>query len=142
MAGEGMYLGIGGGYSFQTDIHAHNDTDFLNLKSNGGGLVAGTLGFKFDQIPLRMEFEGGYARHDLDSYTFNGTKFDLSGNTEIISYLGNLVYDWQIAPDWALSLGGGVGVGTFHINAFDPTLSTTFGAWSDHAVDVAAASAA
>jgi hypothetical protein len=108
----GWYVGAGAGWSGQNAIkwqdpfgnsgefHAHNNP-----------IVFGSIGYKLPDIPFRAEVEGGYTWHGLYGFDADGANFPSSGHANLSHVMVNGLYDFPIAPLWAITVGGGVGVG-------------------------------
>ncbi|MBV9904773.1 MAG: outer membrane beta-barrel protein, partial [Alphaproteobacteria bacterium] len=107
LAGEGWYIGLGGGYSNPEPMKIRTAPPLsvpASLRLKDSGVVIGGVGYKWDS-GLRLEVEDSYTSHDFRP-TSPGVAGTLSGSAELVSIMGNLVYDWQIGDRWALSLGG------------------------------------
>jgi opacity protein-like surface antigen len=124
-AGTGFYVGLGAGWDSQ------NNVDLSGLRppftsgqvvNNDGLIIAGTLGFKLPEFPVRFEFESSYDWHSASSINLGGTTYSATGHDNIAGELFNAIYDLPVAPGWNLYAGGGVGPGHVH---FVPTLSGT-----------------
>ena len=108
----GWYIGAGAGWSGQNaikwqdpfgnsgEIHAHNNP-----------IVFGSIGYKLSDMPFRAEIEGGYTWHGLYGFDADGANFPSSGHANLSHVMVNGLYDFPIAPLWAITVGGGVGVG-------------------------------
>lgn len=125
VAGEGLYIGLGAGFDSQNNI----TLDQLapppatgQISTNDGAVIAGTLGFKLPEFPLRLEFESGYDWHSVSSFQTGGITYSASGHSNIASELFNAIYDIPVAPQWNISVGGGLGPGHVY---FAPNLSST-----------------
>jgi hypothetical protein len=117
MAAEGWYLGLGGGWDGQSSIKATSQVNtnfFGSSKSGGAAIVAGTVGYAWDN-GLRLEDEIAWTGHDLTGLT--GPLVTAAGSATARGYssvstdMANLVYDIPLDENWKLSLGGGVGYG-------------------------------
>jgi hypothetical protein len=113
MAGQGWYLGLGGGYDSQQDVNIASVTlPTYNGPATAKDSALGVASFGYAwHGGWRIENEIGYSSHDL---SFKG----LPGNNSVTSDLINILYDIPLSENWKLTLGGGAGVGTarFHIN--------------------------
>ncbi len=108
----GWYLGLGGGWDNRNNTQI-NDSLGNNghLETNDNAIALGSFGYRLPQLPLRLEFEGGYTWHDINGFVENGTGFPAKGHANLGHALFNAVYDLPIAPRWALSVGAGAGAG-------------------------------
>ena len=125
VAGEGFYVGLGAGWAGQSNINLSQLTPSLGggqVTTDDGVLVAGSLGYKLPELPIRIEFESGYDFHSVSTIQFNGVSYSGSGHNDIASELFNAIYDFPVAPQWNISVGGGLGPGHVH---FAPTISST-----------------
>ncbi len=107
------YVGLGGGWDGQNSISLSDSFGNTGkVSTNDGALLAGSLGYRFPAMPLRLEVEGGYTWHSLGQITINGSPAtSASGHVNLGHVLFNAIYDVPIAPQWAISLGAGAGVG-------------------------------
>jgi opacity protein-like surface antigen len=113
-AGEGLYLGLGAGWDGQNNATVDQLAPPFQsgtVVTNDGLLIAGTLGYKLPEIPLRLEFESGYDWHSVNSFQGPAGATSASGHSNVASELVNALYDFPIAPGWNLYGGGGVGEG-------------------------------
>jgi opacity protein-like surface antigen len=108
----GWYLGLGGGWDGQNNINWQDTLGYSgSFKTNSNAIAIGSIGYRLPQLPLRFEFEGGYAWHSLSSVSENGATAPASGHSNLGSALFNAIYDIPVAPRWAISLGAGAGAG-------------------------------
>lgn len=124
-AGEGFYVGLGAGWDSQGNIPLSQLVAPLgsgSVSSNDGALIAGSLGYRLPEIPIRIEFESGYDFHSVTSFQSGGTTFGATGHSNIASELFNAIYDIPVAPQWNISVGGGLGPGHVY---FAPNLAGT-----------------
>jgi opacity protein-like surface antigen len=126
LAGDGFYVGLGAGWDGQGNISLNElRAPFSDgqISTNDGAIIAGTLGFKFPVIPIRLEFESGYDFHSVNSFTgVAGASGAVSGHSNIASELFNAIYDLPVGPGWNLYAGAGIGTGHVY---FAPTLSAS-----------------
>jgi len=113
-AGVGMYVGLGLGWDGQNNV----DVDQLSppvgtgqLTTNDGIIIAGSLGYKFPEFPLRLEFESGYDWHKISDFQTGGASFSTGGHSNVASELFNAIYDFPVGPGWNIYGGAGVGFG-------------------------------
>jgi opacity protein-like surface antigen len=123
----GWYMGLGAGWDALNNINFNDNLgNYGDLKTNDSALVIGSLGYRFPASPFRVELEGGYDWHKLNQLSYDGVSVAASGHANLGSALVNGIYDFQFAPRWALSIGGGVGAGFTNFNASTPvTLSSS-----------------
>lgn len=124
-AGTGFYVGLGAGWDSQSNVDLTGlVAPFTNgqVVNNDGLAIAGSLGFKLPEFPLRIEFESSYDWHSVSSINVGGTTFSGTGHNDIAGELVNVVYDLPVGPGWNLYAGGGIGPGHVH---FFPTISAT-----------------
>src|ERR1700722_740657 len=124
MAADGWYLGLGAGWDQQNHISTTstvNPAYFGTTKSSSGALVAGSVGYAWDN-GFRLEDEIGWSGHDLKNATGAQNGYD-STTADMI----NLVYDIPLDENWKLSVGGGIGEGSLRIHAQYPSASGGFG---------------
>lgn len=115
------YAGVSGGVEFlnDSDIKA---TPNGNLEYDSvGGVVTGSIGYMlpFEQAfwnGFRLEGEFGYHSIGLDSYTAGGTTSAAGGQARVLSYMGNVYYDFRNQSRWTPYVGGGAGLANFHID--------------------------
>jgi OmpA-OmpF porin, OOP family len=126
LAGDGFYVGLGAGWDGQSNISLDElRAPFATgqITTNDGAIIAGTLGYKFPVIPIRLEFETGYDFHSASSFSgFNGASAGVTGHSNIASELFNAIYDLPVGPRWNLYAGAGIGPGHVY---FAPTVSGT-----------------
>lgn len=113
----GWYIGLGGGWDGQSDIKFSDSLgNFGTFKTNDNALLAGTIGYRLPGSPFRLELEGGYDWHDINQIDFSAGSFGgpvtmASGHANLGDVLVNAIYDFPVAPRWALSVGAGAGAG-------------------------------
>ncbi|HEY1615203.1 MAG TPA: outer membrane beta-barrel protein [Rhizomicrobium sp.] len=124
-AGDGYYVGLGAGWDNQNkvDLTAPLVPGSGTVSAHDGAIIAGTLGYKMPEMPIRLEFESGYDWHSINSATGSGgLTADANGHSNIASELVNALYDFPVAPGW--NLYGGAGVGAGHV-WFAPNLANS-----------------
>ncbi|HEY2444586.1 MAG TPA: porin family protein [Rhizomicrobium sp.] len=124
-AGEGFYVGLGAGWDNQSNIRVDQLTPppgSGEVSTKDGVIIAGTLGFKLPEWPIRLEFESGYDWHSVSTVQSGNQTFAGSGHANIASELFNAVYDFPVAP--AFNLYGGAGLGVGHV-WFAPNFADT-----------------
>jgi opacity protein-like surface antigen len=107
------YLGIAGGVSFldDSDLSGAN-TGEVKYDTGWSGAVA--LGYRphFDGgalDSLRFELEGGYRSHNLDKGTVNAAPVNFSEDLRMLTFMGNVYYDFRNASRWTPYVGAGAG---------------------------------
>lgn len=126
-AGDGFYVGLGAGWDGQNNVRVDQLTPppgSGEVQTNDGVIIAGTLGFKLPEFPIRLEFESGYDWHSVSNVQSGNTQFGATGHSNIASELVNAVYDFPVGPGWNIYGGGGVGAG--HV-WFVPNFANTGG---------------
>jgi opacity protein-like surface antigen len=111
---SGFYVGLGVGWDGQNNV----DVDQLSpppgtgqLTTNDGVIIAGSLGYKLPEIPIRLEFESGYDWHKISHFETGTASVDTGGHANVASELFNATYDFPVGPGWNIYGGGGVGFG-------------------------------
>ncbi|HKD47042.1 MAG TPA: outer membrane beta-barrel protein, partial [Rhizomicrobium sp.] len=110
MAGDGWYLGLGGGYDAQNGLSLRSvpNPNALTVKaqSSDNAIGAIAIGYGFPGTGWRLENELAFTQHDISVST-------ASGGNQITSDMVNLAYDFPFADNWKFTLGAGIGVGGF-----------------------------
>ena len=107
LAGEGWYLGLGGGWDQQESVNYRSvpAPGLLNFNSptsdNFIGMVSVGYGWGGG---WRIENEVAYTSHEVGIAGRNG-------GTQVTSTMVNLAYDIPLGDTWKFTLGGGVGIG-------------------------------
>ncbi|MBA2588788.1 MAG: outer membrane beta-barrel protein, partial [Alphaproteobacteria bacterium] len=114
LAGDGWYLGLGGGFDNQVGYRLRSvpAPGTLNAKINSQDSAIGVLsvGYKWAE-GWRLENEFAFTQHDT---SLSGTgAYNATGGNQITSDMINLTYDIPLGDAWKFTLGGGVGVGGF-----------------------------
>ena len=129
VATPGWYFGVAGGANWAQDTSPltafgdHEDTQF-----DTGWALAGTFGYSW-LAGYRGEIEFAYRQNDLDSVFESpnrGSPFfhtQLSGDLVQFSVMANALYDFQVADDFVLTVGGGIGVAEARLNASEANVS-------------------
>ena len=118
----GWYLGLGAGWDNLDSIKG-------KLVPNGGGpallagkfgvddsaLVTGAIGYRFASR-VRLEAEAGYGPHDIRGAGYRG-------HADILSFMANVAYDYQLSDRWDFMFGGGAGVGIDDVSIRTPAPS-------------------
>ncbi len=119
-AGEGWYVGVGAGWDQLKDPRLQGFGLNGRLSTRDALIVPGALGYKFQGLPIRLEAEGAWARHDTGGLTQGGTTFPSSGHAEVRSLMVNALYDVEITRRLGLSIGGGAGMASDRISFTNP----------------------
>jgi OmpA-OmpF porin, OOP family len=120
MAGEGWYLGLGAGWDHLNDPRVVGDGIDGRLNTKDTAIVAGTFGYKFPDMPFRIEAETAWDRHSTGDFTTGAGSFASNGHAEVRSLMVNGLYDVHIAPRLKLSVGAGAGAGNDRIKFDNP----------------------
>src|SRR5262249_51637885 len=113
-ASEGFYLGFEVGWSHPDDVSwAAPSIPGGGLRGNqsfnNDALWGGTVGDKWAN-GLRAELEISHADYGASSIRINNVgTFGASGDITQSAMMGNAAWDFPIAPQWALTVGAGVG---------------------------------
>lgn len=103
---QGWYIGLGAGYDHASSFHESPAN--VDLSQVDTALVVGSFGYKFKNR-LRLELEVGSDKHDVQA--------PFIGNTRLTTGMVNGMFDIPITPitgPWGVSVGGGLGVGSFN----------------------------
>ena len=107
MAGEGWYLGIGGGWDQQESIQYRSVTNPVignrNSPASDNAIGMISVGYAWGN-GWRLENEIALTSHDIKLAGFNG-------GDQVTSTMVNLNYDIPLGDTWKFTLGGGVGIG-------------------------------
>src|ERR1051325_5870258 len=114
LAGDGWYLGLGGGWDMQTGYRMQSvpAPTVFNAKVNSEDSAIGAIavGYKWPE-GFRLENEVAFTQHDT---SLGGAGiFAAKGGNQIISDMLNLAYDYPLSDTWKLTVGGGLGIGGF-----------------------------
>ncbi|MEI7791810.1 MAG: outer membrane beta-barrel protein, partial [Alphaproteobacteria bacterium] len=115
MAGDGWYLGLGGGWDNQVGYRVKSTAGALagggaKINSQDSAIGVASVGYKWAE-GWRLENEFSFTQHDT---SLNGTgAFNATGGNQITADMINLTYDIPLGDAWKFTLGGGVGVGGF-----------------------------
>jgi opacity protein-like surface antigen len=104
-----VYLGLAAGANWLGDTNP--DTifgDTLDTEFDTGWLLSGAVGYKWPS-GLRTELELAYRNNDADSVIEAGTTYVVNGDVSQFSVLVNVLYDFSVAENLNLTLGGGIG---------------------------------
>jgi opacity protein-like surface antigen len=122
----GWYLGAAGGWDSQNSFRlADSFGDLGTFNTDDSGLLIGAIGYKFFGSPIRVEVEGGYTWHGINSFELNGTGLSAGGHMNLGHFLVNGLYDFPLSDQWTISLGGGIGAGFESFHTIIPALATT-----------------
>src|SRR6185437_4171532 len=120
-AGDGWYLGLGGGYDSMSSIHTSSPlrSTTFNTKTQAGAIIAGSFGYGWDS-GLRIEDEIAYDSHSVSKTSGFG------GSASVTSDMLNIVYDIPLGDAWKISLGGGLGAGAARVHLTVPGTAFTW----------------
>jgi OmpA-OmpF porin, OOP family len=107
-ADTGTYIGISAGWMNLRSIDYVSAPDFGRVSSNSGFDLAGTVGHDFGLI--RAEGEVSYKHAGADAVDGVFGNVPLAGRSNALSAMGNALLDVNVAPRFALSAGGGIGL--------------------------------
>jgi len=118
--GDGWYLGLGAGYSQLEDIKTTATTTGGKIEYKDTARYIASAGYKMPS-GFRLELEGGWASYPVkDAFNGNGARLTgAQGWTSVGTLLINGAYDFPITPDFAFTLGAGIGAGRTEIKYFD-----------------------
>ena len=115
LAGEGWYLGLGGGWDHQHSIGV--DSVKLRLLGHHGQIGPATAASaRFRSATTGPTLAGVWKTNSPTPSTTSQLAhgcWSAAGGDQITSDMLNLVYDIPLGDTWKLSLGGGVGIGGF-----------------------------
>lgn len=110
----GIYLGLRAngsivdaddvsGQGFTGSTSAQNDSDTV-------AGIAAVVGYRWEDLPIRTEVEGGYRfRFDLDVQDQGAPVVDYETNLESIVLLFNVLLEWRNESDFTPFIGGSIG---------------------------------
>lgn len=127
----GWYAGFTAGISSPKDSNATDIFDSTAMFDTG--LAAnGTVGYGLSTLPIRVEFEGGYSRSDLDKIRFgndqglgvalglgnqSGIEIDSEGKISTLSGIINAIYDIKTGTSFTPYIGAGAGLARISVKA-------------------------
>ena len=122
LAGDGFYIGLGAGWSKPSSVDYSLGAGSGNIGYENGARFDFASGYKWAN-GLRLELDSPYARYNVQNATSTAGALiaGASGHGTMWGLLGNLVYDFNIAPRLNLSFGGGLGAARFTSAYTDPT---------------------
>jgi len=126
LAGDGWYLGLGAGWDNLNDPGLVGDGIAGHIHAKDSAIFEGTAGYKFHNLPLRLEIEAACDRHSTGTLEDLGLDYSSRGHAEVQSLMLNGIYDIHILPRFNLSLGAGAGVGEDRIKFSDPFVPGDF----------------
>ena len=107
LAGDGWYLGLGGGWDNQPGIRGTSvpAPALFNQKTSSSDSAIGAIaiGYKWAE-GFRLENEVAFTQHDI---SVPGA----TGGNQIISDMVNIAYDYPLDEVWKITVGGGLGIG-------------------------------
>lgn len=103
---QGLYIGIGGGYSMPQDSDLEGTGINTDVEFDGGGTLHGMFGYAFDN-GFRAELESGYRDSDIDQVgALNG-----QGSFSVLHLMVNGLYDFKTGTKFVPYVGAGIGAG-------------------------------
>jgi len=115
LAGDGWYLGLGGGWDNQPGIRGTSVSApaIFNQKTNSNDSFIGAIaiGYKWADTGWRLENELAFTQHDLSIAGSPGFAAGATGGNQITSDMINLLYDFPLSDTWKFTVGGGLGIG-------------------------------
>ncbi len=112
---SGFYLGISA-FGGSTDVRKISGTGIggalmINHDDDTTGGAAGSIGYRFGELPLRAEVEVGYRiRQDIDARDVNGpASIGYENNLSSTTVLLGLTYEFRGESDWQPFVGAMVG---------------------------------
>jgi len=125
---NGWYVGIEGGANWVDDWdHVQVSTPGLTTSSamagfDTGWAVLATVGYGYNN--WRLEFEGGYRKNDIDTYTLDGAVVPgATGDLTEASLMVNILYDIPLTEKASFSLGAGAGADFAELSLAPPPLN-------------------
>jgi outer membrane protein OmpA-like peptidoglycan-associated protein/opacity protein-like surface antigen len=117
-AADGWYVGLGAGLSLPNDVAVPGSIAIGNnllrgatIQRDNGLRGVATAGYGWQQH-LRLEGEIGYSDPAINVISVGGVSAAVSGaDISELTLFGNVLYDLPVAEDFALTLGGGLGLG-------------------------------
>src|ERR1019366_10008625 len=114
LAGDGWYLGLGGGYDGQNGISGRSvpqPTAFGRTDHSDSAIGAAAVGYAWPE-GWRIENEFAFTQHNISGTGGIGGSFaNGTGGDQISSDMVNLLYDIPLGDMWKVTLGGGAGIG-------------------------------
>lgn len=100
----GWYGGVEAGANWVPDQDAIADTSSpATAQFDTGWAIIGNAGYSFG--PWRTELELGYRSNDLDAFS----TYTDGGSVDQFTVMANALYDFNVAQNYQVSVGGGVG---------------------------------
>src|SRR5882724_5856884 len=111
-AADGWYLGLGAGWSKLTDLDYKVATPGGHITFEDNARFDVTAGYKMPS-GFRLELETAYANYNVKGATIpaGAAIAGADGHIAIGTVMGNVAYDFPIAPDFAFTVGAGLGAG-------------------------------
>ncbi|MBB4315251.1 OmpA family protein [Roseospira marina] len=109
---EGVYLGLGGGVTFDDSGKVESGGVAHDLDTDVGALGLATVGYSFGS-GLRSELEGGYRHNGVSSW--GGA--DLDGDMSAWHAMVNALYEFDTGSGFTPYLGAGLGAAIVDIDA-------------------------
>ena len=114
------YVGLSAGVDFIEEIDLSGSLNG-DLDTDTAFAFTGSLGYMpyFDNDFLdafRIEAEMGIRQGGLDSFTNAGVSAAARENMRVVSYMANLIYDFDMQSQWTPYLGAGIGGASVHLS--------------------------
>ncbi|MBI1211687.1 MAG: outer membrane beta-barrel protein [Alphaproteobacteria bacterium] len=113
---NGWYVGGSIGANWLQDVSPLTfSSDHLNTDFDTGWAMTAAVGYRC-LGGFRGELELAYRKNDVNSiYEAPNSSSPIhhthvGGDATQFSVMANAAYDWQVAPRWAVSVGGGLGI--------------------------------
>jgi opacity protein-like surface antigen len=123
--GEGPYIGLGGGWSSLDPVKLRIGASVgpISGKSSfsDNAAVSFAAGYKFDELPIRLEAEVQYTDFGTKRLAFSTIPVTsaATGDLGVTSFFANALYDYPLSRHLAFTIGGGVGAALADANLSD-----------------------
>lgn len=102
------YGAVSGGYAMVEDTSGSSEGDTARMNISGGYVLAAAVGYKWPKY-LRTELELYYQSNSIDNVKVNGTKYNASGDIQVLDISLNGYHDINTGTKVKPYFGGGVG---------------------------------
>jgi opacity protein-like surface antigen len=99
---------VSGGYEMIDGVAGSGGGNTASVDTDGGYAFAAALGYKWPGN-IRTEFEVSYHSNSVGGVTYNGRRYDASGDVQAVGYSVNGYYDIATGTKVRPYLGGGLG---------------------------------
>ncbi len=104
----GPYIGLAGGVTIAHDadmeLNYLGDKAKTTIEYDSGFAINASAGYDFQ--PVRVEFEFGYKKNDIDTVA----GWSESGDITVMSYMLNVLYDFNTYSRFTPYVGAGIGL--------------------------------